>query len=102
MPRVVTKQTALELYLKSYFKTNARKRIEKTYVRKALALVNEKLGIPCCENPNATINLFTRFNNNFSNGVQMLLTGMTKTGNVKSLERSRDILENYITPPCCG
>lgn len=101
MARVVTKQTPLELYLRSYFRTNSRKRIGLNYVKKALALVKLKLGVPCCDTPDVTINLFTRFDNNFTIGVNMLLNSMTKTGNVKSLARSQTILENYITPPCC-
>ena len=91
----------LELYVIAYLKQGSRKRIGRTFVEKALALVDEKLGIPCCIDPGATINLHTRFNNDFTNTVQMMLASLERKGNVRALNRVHRLLYTYLNPPCC-
>jgi len=91
----------LELYVESYLRGTSRKLINKKFIQKALALVDEKLGVPCCANPSATINLFTRFDNDLTNTVRMMLVSLPKKGNVQALNRVHKLLTNFLTPPCC-
>jgi len=91
----------LELYITAYLRGASRKNIGRNFVSKALALVDEKLGVPCCSDPTATINLHTRFDNDFTNTVRMTLVSLPKKGNVQALNRIHKILYNFLNPPCC-
>lgn len=102
MPRPSKNVTPLELYIDTYLRTTSRKQIGLNYIRKALALVNEKLGIPCCDDPGATINLYTRVDNQFTTTVQSMLALLPKAGNVKSLNRIKRTLDTFLNPPCCA
>lgn len=102
MPTSNRNVTALELFVTAYLRQTSRRSIGKKYIQKAVSLIDQKLGIPCCEDPTATINLYTRFDNLFSTTVAMMLEGLPKTGNVQSLTRVKRKLNNFITPPCCA
>lgn len=93
-------QSPLELYVKGFLRTEGIRTIGKQYAQKAIALIDEKLGIPCCDDSTTTIDLVTRFDNNFTNTVKMLLTTMVKTGNKQSLIRAKKYINNFIT--CCA
>lgn len=92
----------LELYIKAYFRGTAKKLINKDFVRKALALVDEHLGTPCCSDPDATIDLHTRFDNDLTNTVRMTLVSFPKKGNVQALNRIHKLLYTFLNPPCCA
>lgn len=95
----VTKQSPLELFIKSYLKQGTRRGIQRSYALKAAALIDEKLGY-CCEHPTSTISLTTRFDNNFSNTVRMLLNTVPLQGNKQSLLRTKAILDKFLF--CCA
>lgn len=91
----------LELFVTAYLRQTSRRGINKDYIRKALALVDEKLGVPCCVDPSATIQLYTRFDNDLTNAVRMMLVSLPKKGNVQALNRVHRILYKFLNPPCC-
>lgn len=93
--------TPLELFVTSYLRTHSRKQIGKDFVRKSLALVDEKLGVPCCLDPTESINLFTLRDNELSKGVRAMLLNMSRKGNINSLNRVHRILYKFLNPPCC-
>lgn len=93
--------TPLELYVIAYLRQNGRKQIGKNFVRKALALVDEKLGVPCCVDPGSSIQFYTRFDNDFTNTVRAMVLSLPKRGNKQALNRVHRILYKYLNPPCC-
>ena len=93
--------TPLELYVIAYFRQKSRKLIGKIFVEKALALVDEKLGVPCCIDPTSSVNLHTSFENELTTRIRALLNGMPIQGNKQSLNRVHRLLYKYLNPPCC-
>lgn len=93
--------SALDLFISAYLNTKSRSNTQRIFVEKALALVDEKLGVPCCLDPDATIELYTRFDNDLTNGVRMMLAGLPRKGNVQSLNRAHRILYKFLHSPCC-
>ena len=92
----------LESYVRAYLKQNTRGRTLQTkFITKALALVDEKLGVPCCLDPTSSIDLVTRFDNDLTNTVRMMLVSLPKRGNVQELNRVHRLLYRYLNPPCC-
>jgi hypothetical protein len=90
----------LEQYVKSIVKQSNKRSLPKVYVRKALALIREKLNSSCC-NGDATIDLITSRNNSLTLLVGNLVHNMSKQGNVHSLERTKRILNKFLGL-CCG
>jgi hypothetical protein len=92
---------ALVLYIRT-FARSAKTNIYPMYLTKALAIVNERLGIPCCEDPEGIIDYGTMQSNNFTNTVQMLVNATNPTYNRLALENARNLLIQLIKDECCA
>lgn len=101
MARVI-RQTPLEIYVKDYLKsTNTKFKSNFDLLRKAAVYIQEKIDNACCDEDAPIINLFTRKDSQFVHNVYTILFGMSRRGNIQSLQRAHDAIINYITPPCC-
>lgn len=102
----VLHRTPLEMFVKAFVKQNRRipDKVGQLHIKKAVALIDGKLGY-CCDHPTGTLDLFTPGENLLTRSVRMFLKTMTKAGNEHSLERTKDILEQFrqgICPPSGG
>lgn len=100
----IINQTPLELFVKEYIRQHKfRKTVQElNFYRKALGYVLQKIDTTCCNPDDPTILLYTDKDNLLSSTVFRLLLQMRRSGNVKSLERTRDMLEAVIVDPCCS
>jgi hypothetical protein len=95
-------KSRLELYVESYLRMHPRVYVLGiNYYRKALAYIQELYDNDCCDENSPVIDLYTRLDNDFTRTVYQLTRTMSRTGNIKSLERTINLLENYINRACC-
>lgn len=99
--RIINK-SRLESYVESYLRQRKfRMRVsEVDLLKKARALVEIKLETDCCDPDEPVYDLFTNQENDFTRTVYVLLQSMTRDHNVKSLERTRDLITRAIDG-CC-
>lgn len=91
---------ALVLYIRTFAKSG-KTNLQPIYLTKALAIVNERLGIPCCSDPDGVIDFGTMQTNNFTNTVQMIVNGTDPTYNKLALQNARNLLIKLIEDQCC-
>jgi hypothetical protein len=91
---------ALALMIRT-FARSAKRDMQPIYLTKALAIINEKLGIPCCTDPTGVINFGTMQKNNFTNAVQMIVNGMSATYDKLTLNNAKNLLTQLINDQCC-
>lgn len=98
----MTYKLPLENIVESYVKIHNRKLLTPNFVNKVIALIDQRLNSPCCNNSFATIDLYTTQDNFLTRAVSNLLKDSIKKGNVKSLERTKKLLQKAIGIPCCA
>jgi hypothetical protein len=91
---------ALVLYIRTFAKSGS-VNMQPIYLTKALAIINERLGIPCCSDPTGVINYGTMQTNNFTNAIQMIVNGTDPTYNRKALVNAKNLLTQLINDQCC-
>lgn len=92
----------LESFVRKYVQQHRGSTLQKVFLQKAVTLISEKLAPSCCTNPDATINYHTRSDNNFTNGVRMILNSNPVEGNKFSYTRTKTFLNNIINGTCCN
>lgn len=91
-------KSPLELFIISFIKQKRRDKTGIKFIRKAISLIDLKLGY-CCDN-DTPLDLYTPNDNILTRAVKNYLTTMPLQGNKQSLERVKDKLNNFITL-CC-
>jgi hypothetical protein len=94
------KNRALILEIDTFLKLNKRQ-ITPNFLQKALALVQLKLGEPCCTDPDAVVT-FTPKNNNFINMIRQTLNTMSKQNDEVTLTLAKQKLELALQNVCCA
>jgi hypothetical protein len=101
--RIVHK-SYLESYVESYLRQHNRKDFtvaDINLLRKALVYLQEKLDGTCCSGDVPFLNLYTRAINPFVITIFTLLLQISVNGNRKSIQRTINLIQNFIVNPCC-
>ena len=99
MPITQKQNKALILIIETFIKTDKRDTKPK-YLRKAIDLINYKLGIPCCVEVNLTTSIGGSDDNNFTNTIKNLLNTMYVPAEKNVLIKAKQILQNALNG-CC-
>ena len=92
--------TPIEHFVKSFNRHHRKTSLSKQQIEKAIALINLKLNPICCRE-NEVVDLITTKQSMFISTIEKLLSITPKSNNVKSLLRTKKILENSIGVDCC-
>jgi len=101
MSRVI-RRTPIENYVKDYLKSTATRKLANTnLLLRAAEYIKIKIASDCCDPLSPIIDLHTGKESVFTKTVYTMLFGMSRIGNIQSLQRTYDAIINYVTPPCC-
>lgn len=104
MARKQLRQSGIEQFVIGYLaklRNVKNKRSSRKLIQKAISLIGFYLDRPCCTNEVAEIS-YTRYNDSLTRYVANVLNGpFDRRKWSKSLERTRDLLENFLNDPCC-
>ncbi len=93
-------KSALEVYVEGMLRTHSIQSLPKKFVQKAKVIIHNKYDSPCCTDSDAEIDLITNQNSQFVNTIERFLNLMTKQGNIKSLQRTEDLLQKRLDCSC--
>ncbi|GEM_PF-2786222 len=92
----VLKKSPLEVFINSYVRQFARRKVALVYIQKAITLISEKLNPSCCEGT-GPVDIHTFRDNTLTRAVKMYINGMPNTAaNRASLNRAKTVLEIFV------
>lgn len=98
------RQSGIEQFVIGYlakFRHVTNKRSKRRFIQKAISLIGFYLDRPCCVDGEVSIS-YSRFNDDLTRYVANTLNGpFDRRRYKKSLERARNLLENFLNDPCC-
>lgn len=90
------------MFIASFVKQKSRFKVPVVYIDKAITLISEKIDPTCCEGP-GPVDLHTFRDNLLTRTVRKHLTAMPKSAaNLKSLERTKILLQEFKQSSCCA
>ena len=95
----------IEYLVQAYLRlitSGKRLREERKFLEKAIAIINQILGHPCCDDPEAVVNLITPYENQITTSLKNVLLGgaIVRRSFRHSLFRMLNLLNKYLYD-CC-
>lgn len=97
----ILKKSPLEFFVSSFVKQKARFKVPVVYIDKAIVLIDEKVDPTCCTE-SGPVDIKTFRDNLLTRSVRMYLNTMPKSAaNLKSLARTKILLQEFKQSSCC-